>query len=159
VRTARVRSTHLIGRVGERLVALELPLVEQVLPMLRIDPCPGGPPALLGFATIAAEPVAVLGLRALFGLRPVEELAGVDQRVALCAWNGRRVGLALDHADGLGRPDALRSPTVEDRIVAVEVVRQVGVLGGRLCLVLDPAVAIDWLTRSMTTPQPQEATP
>jgi chemotaxis signal transduction protein len=145
-------SSHLIGRVGERLVALGLEPIAQVLPMLRVEPCPGGPAALLGFANIGGEPVAALAVRTLFGLPPADPATLADQRLVLCRRGSRTIGLVLDEVLSLDSPTALRSPAVEDRIVAVEVVREVGVLGGRVCVVLDPTVAIDWLTRVIDAP-------
>lgn len=153
----RKGGSHLVGRVGERVVALELPLVRQVLPMLTVDPCPGGPAALLGFANLGGAPVAVLAVRALFGLPAPDPLEAVDHRLVVCARGGHDVALLVDDVAGLATPSALRSPAVEDRIVAVDVVRQVGVLDGRLCLVLDPGVAIDWLTRTLDLPSPEPA--
>jgi chemotaxis signal transduction protein len=150
---ARTKSAHLLGAVGGRLVALELPHVKQVLAMMLVEPCPGGPKALLGFANLGGEPVPVLALRVLFGLREVEDaFHAVDQRLVVCVHRGRQIGLVLDEIEGLGEATALRAPSVDDRIVAVEVVRGIGLVGDRLCVVVDPAVAIDWLTRVIDVP-------
>jgi chemotaxis signal transduction protein len=152
VRGARGHTSHLVGRVGDRLVALALAGVEQVLPRMRVEPCPGGPAALVGFANIAGQPVAILAVRTLFGLAPPDPATLAEHRVVLCRRGERTLGLLLDEVLALDAPTALRSPSVEDRIVAVEVVREVGVIGGRVCVVLDPAVAIDWLTRVIDAP-------
>src|SRR3954466_10419390 len=96
---ARTKISHLIGAVGGRLVALELPNVSQVLPMLLVEPCPGGPRALLGFANLGGEAIPVLAVRTLFGLRELDPessetaFQAVDQRLVVCLRGGRRVGL------------------------------------------------------------------
>jgi chemotaxis signal transduction protein len=142
---ARARATHLLGSVAGRLVAIELAPVVEVIPMLAIDEVPGGPAGLLGFADLSGEPVPVLSLRTLFGL-PAEAQDPAHQ-IAICRREGRTFGLVLDEAHGLETLTALRSPTVDDRIVALEVVKAVGITGGRLAFVLEPEVVVDWLTR------------
>jgi purine-binding chemotaxis protein CheW len=134
-----------LGTVGERLVAIELAHVRQVIPMIFIESCPGGPKALVGFANLAGEPVPVLTVRTLFGLPDAAD--AVEQVIVVCSHRSRAVGLVVDAVTGLGRPEAARSPTIDDRIVAVEVVKSIGLAGDRLCVVLDHAVAVDWLTR------------
>jgi chemotaxis signal transduction protein len=147
---ARAAATHLLGTVAGRLVALELERVVEVLPMLAIDAVPGGPPGLLGFADLGGEPLPVLSLRVLFGApAPAPHPA---QRIAICRREGLDLGLVLDEAHGLDSVARLRSPTVDDRIVAVEVVKAVGVAQGRLCFVLAPEVVAEWLTRVLAPP-------
>jgi chemotaxis signal transduction protein len=135
----------MLGAVDGRLVALELAALVEVLPMLAVVPVPGGPLGLVGFADLGGEPVPVLSLRALFGLPPGE--ADPTHRIALCRREGRLFGLVLDEAIALGSVAQLRSPTADDRIVAVEVVKAVGIAHGRLCFVLEPRVVVEWLTR------------
>jgi chemotaxis signal transduction protein len=138
------RRPHLIGSVASRLVALELEHVSEVLPMLPIDPLPRGPSGLAGFVGLEGEPIPVFSLRVLFGL----ERAGADpqQRIVVCACSDRLVGLVVDDVAGLGEVSSCRSPTVADRIVALEVIKAIGLVEGVVCVLLDPRVVVDWLT-------------
>jgi len=137
----------LLGLVGGQRIALVLTSVKQVLPMIELSEMPGGPSGLAGFANLGTEPVPVLRLRTLFGLD--EAAQDIDHRIVLCSVDSRRVGLIVDEATGLGHPENLRSPSIEDRLVALEVVLGVGIYEGEICLLLDPTVAIDWLTRTL----------
>jgi chemotaxis signal transduction protein len=155
--TARAvaRRPHLIGSVAGRLVALELEHVSEVLPMLPVDPVPGGPSGLAGFVGLEGEPVPVFSLRVLFGL----ERAGADprQRIVVCASSSRPVGLVVDDVAGLGEVSSCRSPTVEDRIVALEVVKAIGLVADGVCVLLEPRVVVEWLTGFLAGARPSPA--
>lgn len=116
----------------------------------RGDLHPGGPAALVGFANLEGSPLPILRLRALFGLPEPED--DLDHHVVVCGRGATQVGLALDKAIGLGALEALRSPTVEDHLVAADVVKAVGLYEGSICVVIDAAVAVEWLTQTVDLP-------
>jgi chemotaxis signal transduction protein len=149
---AAAKRSHLIGSVGGRVVALELEHLAEVIPMLAIDPVPGGPAGLAGFIGLEGEPVPVFDLRTLFGLPRGD--ATLEQRIAIATPSGRPVGLIFDEVSGLGAVEACRSPRVEDKIVALEVVKAIGLSDGRVSVVLDPRVAVEWLTRFLAPAAP-----
>ena len=153
----RVETPHVLGEVGGRRVALALDEVESVLPMLALEPVPGGPAALLGVANLGGEPVPVLTLRGLFGL--AHDPDDLDHRIVVCRLGERRLGLCVDAVHDLGVPSNLRAPTAADRLVAMEVVRAFGVCEGNVCAVLDPRIAAEWLARTLERLEPQQPGP
>lgn len=135
--------THLLCVLDDRLAAVRLDHVIRVLPIMSADVVPGAPPAVAGFVNVAGEPLPLLRLRALFGLPAVDD--DVDHRVVLCAAAGRTLGLIVDDVLGLGEPTARRSPTEDDGIVTTHGVEAVGLVGDRLCLLVDAAAVADAL--------------
>jgi purine-binding chemotaxis protein CheW len=131
--------TWVVGSLASHRVALPLAFVEEVLPMLALEQA-GGPAALLGWAQLDGEPIPVVSLRALVGWPPPED--DLDHRIVIGSAGGRRVGLVLDDVLELGEAESVRPPTVEGVPLAMEVVHGVGMVGGALCLLLEPEIAI-----------------
>lgn len=132
----------LVTVAGQRLV-LDLELVVRALPMLAVEPVHGAPRAVLGWADLGGQPVPIVALRPLLGLeQPADDL---DHRIVVCAHPDGVVGLVADEVVGPCVATAERPATLEDRVLAAEVVRGVALVPGGPALVLDLRPALRWL--------------
>ncbi len=91
----RSQSTSLLlVRLGERLVALPMDRVEEVVRMVTLTPTDSAVTAVLGLADYHGNPVAVLDARGLLG-EPVEPIRA-SQAVVFCRLPPLKVGLRVD---------------------------------------------------------------
>jgi len=136
-------SDLLVVRVAGQRLALDLGVVVRVLPMLAVEPVHGAPEAVLGWADLGGQPVPILALRPLLGLeQPADDL---DHRIVVCAHPEGLVGLVADEVVGPCVATAERATTLEDRVLAAEIIRGVGLVPGGAALVLDLRPTLGWL--------------
>lgn len=97
----------LVFEIGGARLGLPLAEVREVLPALALAPLPGAPELVEGVADVRGEAVAVLDVRARFGLG-ARAMAASDHIVVAAARDGKRsrpVGLRVDRAVDVARVD------------------------------------------------------
>ena len=126
----------LLCRAGERLCALPLETVVEVMRLLPIEPLAGAPPFVLGLCIHRGEPVPVVDAGLLFG----EHAALSDRLVAIRA-GSRVIGLAFTAVIGLRSIGAAAAADLPPllREAAGEVISEIATLDAELLHVLDTA--------------------
>jgi purine-binding chemotaxis protein CheW len=87
----------LVVRTADRVCALPLAIVDEIMRPLPTDPLPDVPRFVRGLAVIRGNPVPVLDLGRLLG-EPADSRAS---RFVLLSLNGRRVAMAVEEVPGL----------------------------------------------------------
>lgn len=127
-------STLLVCRVHERICALPMAHVAEVMRPLPIETMPGAPDFVLGMSLIRGEPTPVLNMARLLN----EPETDVGRFVTIKAI-GRPLALAVSMVQGVRGVDAaaLRLMPSLMRDVDLDVVAYIGVRDAALLLVLD----------------------
>lgn len=127
-------SALLVCRVHERICALPLAHVAEVMRPLPIDPMPGAPDFILGLSLIRGEPTPVMNMARLLNEPDAEVGRFVAIKVA-----GRPVALAVSTVEG-ARSVARASLSLMPSLlhdVGSDTVAFIGVRDAELLLVLD----------------------
>lgn len=101
----------LVVRVGEETYGVELRFVAQVFPATRMTRVPRASEAIWGIANLEGEIRPVIGLGRLLGV-PESEVP-TNQSIVLLRRDHRRIGLLVEHIDGI-RPVDLRNLIVPE---------------------------------------------
>jgi len=100
--------------LGGESFALPLAEIAQVVPLRRLSPVPGAPPALLGLASVRRRIVNVMDVSRLLGL---EGRSAADGHLIVLKGPVPRIALLVDRAEGVetlpadfAPPDGLTAP-------------------------------------------------
>jgi purine-binding chemotaxis protein CheW len=130
---------YVLFRVGAGNYVLPASTVLEMETFTGATPIPGAPPHVAGLVQIRGKVIAVVDLRARFGM-PAAELA-LDNRVVVIDHAGRRVGLLVDSAREVAQlaADAFRPPPEVVAEQARGFVKAVAEVDKRLVMLLDPS--------------------
>ena len=81
--------------LGERLFALDIMGIREILRIQAVTPVPDAPDNILGIVNVRGELITVLDARAVFGIK-AEEADRRDVRIIIGVWSGIRFGLLVD---------------------------------------------------------------
>ena len=103
------RSLVVFAIEGQRY-ALNLPVVERVLPIAEVSPLPEAPPIALGVINIHGQVIPVLDIRQRFGLPPCEY--GLTARLLVARTRRRMLAVPVDEVFGVSEitAEAVASP-------------------------------------------------
>jgi len=119
----------LVTRVGDRICALPIDVVEETMRPLPIAPVSGTPSCVLGVAVIRGRATPVVDGAVLVGKAPGHPRRFVTLRVGT-----RRVALAVDDVIGV-RP--LPAGELPPLVASAELVADLAMIDGELVVVLD----------------------
>ena len=86
--------------VNKQNYCFPLNRVERVLPLMSLQPVPGGPNYLVGLLSMQGDSIPVIDLSIRIGLT-VTEPYSVDTSVILCFYEDKRVGVISQIVDGI----------------------------------------------------------
>ncbi len=135
---AAISELHVVFRVGAGDYALPASTVLEMESFSGATPVPGAAPHVAGLVQIRGRVIAVVDLRARFGIQAPE--ASLENRVVVIDHEGRRVGLLVDSAREVMMLDkeAFRPPPEVVSEQAQGFVKAVAQVGKRLLMLLDP---------------------
>ena len=136
--SASLAELYVLFRVGAGNYVLPASSVLEMESFTGATPLPGAPPHVAGLVQIRGKVIAVVDLRARFGL-PAGE-AALENRVVVIDHGGRRVGLLVDSAREVATlaQDAFRPPPEVVVDQARGFVKAVAEVDKRLVMLLDP---------------------
>jgi len=136
--TTALSELYVLFRVGAGDYVLPASTVLEMESFTAATPIPGAPPHLIGLVQIRGKVIAVVDLRARFGM-PDREPA-LENRVVVIEHGGRRVGLLVDSAREVAQlaADAFRPPPEVVAEQARGFVKAVAEVNSRLVMLLDP---------------------
>lgn len=86
-------------RLAYENYAIELPFVQEVLPLKSLTPLPGTPPFIVGIINVRGQVFSVLDLRKIFEL-PEKGLSDFN-KVIIVKYNGAEFGIIADAVIGI----------------------------------------------------------
>ena len=136
--SASLSELYVLFRVGAGHYVLPASTVLEMESFTGATPIPGAPPHVAGLVQIRGKVIAVVDLRARFGM-PAAEPA-LDNRIVVIDHAGRRVGLLVDSAREVTQlaADAFRPPPEVVVDHARGFVKAVAEVDKRLVMLLDP---------------------
>jgi purine-binding chemotaxis protein CheW len=131
----RGRARLVAFRLDSQQYALELHVVERVLPMATITPLPGAPAVVLGALNLHGAVCAVFDVRRRFGLpaRP----AGLGAQLLVARTAGRQIALPVDEVLGVFEVAEADITPASVAVPGVLYVRALLALPGGLLLIHD----------------------
>jgi len=129
---------YVVFRVGAGDYALPASTVLEMESFTGATPVPGAAPHVAGLVQIRGRVIAVVDLRARFGMPALQ--ASLENRVVVIDYAGRRVGLLVDNAREVMKLDAeaFQPPPEVVSEQAQGFVKAVAQTGSRLLMLLDP---------------------
>jgi purine-binding chemotaxis protein CheW len=121
--------------VGGRVFALPVSRVVTLIRAVAIDPVPGAPPIIEGLINVRGQIVAVLDVRARFGL-PARAVATTDHLI-LASLGSRTVALRVDRVVDLVRLDADRVEEIGNVLPGIRDLSAVASLPEGLLMIQD----------------------
>lgn len=129
--------------VGEEVFAIPVAHVQEILDMRPIARLPHAPASLLGLTDVRGQSVAVVDLRSMLGLPPVQVSQGTRILVLELTLAGRalRLGLVVDRVFEVAALDEDRSEPAPEigRPWRSDCIRGIGRRSGGFVIVLDIA--------------------
>lgn len=81
-------------------ICINLTYVDQVLPLMRLEPVPGSAPSLAGLMNLGGNSIPVIDLGICLGLNRTQKYS-LDTPILLCSEKEQKLGLVIDSIFGL----------------------------------------------------------
>lgn len=81
-------------------VCIDIDNINKVLPLLMLEPVPGGPPYLAGIMNFAGKSIPVIDLALRLGMIR-NKVYSLDMSIILCSRRAHQIGLIVDKVQGL----------------------------------------------------------
>jgi purine-binding chemotaxis protein CheW len=131
----------LLFLADERICAIPVEHVEEIMRPLPIEPIPETPPFVVGASIIRGRPAPVVDLGALLS---GEELETVSRLISIKAGDERRVGLLVTKVMGLRSKAAVRFDSIPPLLAGADpnIIATLGRLDQSLLSVLELGTAV-----------------
>lgn len=132
-----------VFNVDNNKYALELPVIERVIPSVEITPLPKVPEKVSGIINYHGDVIPVINIRHMFGLKE-KEIDEHDQ-IILAKTKRRIVGLIVDFVEGILELDNVEHKKTDQKYPFAQYISSISIIEDELIIIndLDKFLSLD----------------